>query len=233
MPCHIIEVTEYECAKCSYKWINRINGKDGRKPIRCAKCKRWDWEEGFLSIIEKRLRRDLLRIESVETSHPTMFGETGINIAPTDLCATFLSIYPRPTVQELETVLNPISYLGPYNHFGVRSHAGTCTEQIDCGPGWIPTPEEPGSYRYDREIADEMERKEQEIRRELMQQIIDSREGIINTNSTHYAYLASRKQIAKESSEFEPNKMRNAIEQKKGQEEEVEEREKKLEEEGT
>ena len=65
-----------------------------------------------------------------------------------------------------------------------------------------------------------------------MQQIIDSREGIINTNSTHYAYLASRKQIAKESSEFEPNKMRDAIEQKKGQEE-VEEREKKLEEEGT
>ena len=78
-----------------------------------------------------------------------------------------------------------------------------------------------------------MERKEQEIRHELMQQIIDSREGIINTNSTHYAYLASRKQIAKESSEFEPNKMRDAIEQKKGQEEEVEEREKKLEEEGT
>ena len=65
-----------------------------------------------------------------------------------------------------------------------------------------------------------------------MQQIIDSREGIINTNSTHYAYLASRKQIAKESSEFEPNKMRDAIEQKKGQEE-VEEREQNLEEEGT
>ena len=65
-----------------------------------------------------------------------------------------------------------------------------------------------------------------------MQQIIDSREGIINTNSTHYAYLASRKQIAKESSEFERNKMRDAIEQKKGQEE-VEEREQKLEEEVT
>jgi len=162
-----------------------------------------------------------------------MFGKTGISIAPTDLCATFLSIYPRPTVQELETVLNPISYLGPYNHFGVRSHSGTCMEQIDCGPGFIPLPEEPGSYRYDKEIADEMERKEQEIRRELMQQIIDSREGIINTNSTHYAYLASRKQITKESSEFEPNKMRDAIAQKKGQEEEAEEREQKLEEEGT
>ena len=68
-------------------------------------------------------------------------------------------------MQELETVLNPISYLGPYNHFGVRGHGGTCTEQVHCGPGFIPLPEEPGSYRYDREIADEMERKEQEIRR--------------------------------------------------------------------
>ena len=139
----IKEVTEYECARCSYKWINRINGKDGRKPIRCAKCKRWDWEEGYISISEKRLRRDLLRIESVETTHTTMFGETRINIAPTDLCTSFLSIYPRPTVQELEIVLNPISYLGPYNHYGVRSHGGTCTEQIDCGPGFIPIREEP------------------------------------------------------------------------------------------
>jgi len=230
VPYRIIEVTEYECAKCSYKWINRINGKDGRKPIRCAKCKRWDWEEGFLSIIEKRLRRDLLRIESVETPHPTMFGKTGISIAPTDLCATFLSIYPRPTVQELETVLNPISYLGPYNHHGFRSHGGTCTEQTYCGPGWIPISEEPGNYRYEKVIADEMERKEQVIRHELMQQIIDSREGILNTNSTHYTYLASRKQIAKESSEFDPNKMWDAITQRMGQEEEVEEREQKLKE---
>jgi hypothetical protein len=44
----------------------------------------------------------------------------------------------------------------------------------------------------------EMERKEKEILRELMQQIIDSRGGIMNTNSTHYEYLASRKEIAKE-----------------------------------
>jgi hypothetical protein len=43
-----------------------------------------------------------------------------------------------------------------------------------------------------------MERKEKEILRELMQQIIDSRGGIMNTNSTHYEYLASRKEIAKE-----------------------------------
>lgn len=220
MPCHKIEVNEYECAKCTYKWINRINGKDGPKPIRCAKCKRWDWEEGYLSNIEKRLRRDLLRIESVEISHPTMLGGRGFNIAPADLCATFLSVYPRPTVQELETVLNPISYLGPYNHYGLRSHGGTCTEQTDCGPGWIPIP---GGYRYDKEKADEMERKEEEIRHELMEHIIDSRWGIINTDSAHYAYLASRKVIAEESSEFEPSKMWQAIAERKIQEEEQQE----------
>jgi len=229
MPCHKIEVIECECAKCSYKWINRINGKDGRKPIRCAKCKRWDWEEGYISISEKRLRRDLLRIESVETTHTTMFGETRINIAPTDLCTSFLSIYPRPTVQELEIVLNPISYLVPYNHYGVRSYGGTCTEQIDCGPGFIPIPEEPGRYRYDKEKAKEMERKEKEIRRELMQQIIDSRGGIMNTNCTHYEYLASRKEIAKESSKFEASEMWYAVAERNGQEEEEKEREQKLE----
>lgn len=217
MPCHKIEVTEYECAKCTYKWINRINGKDGPKPIRCAKCKRWDWEEGYLSNIEKRLRRDLLRIESVEISHPTMFGEIGFNSAPADLCTCFLNIYPRPTVQELETVLNPISYLGPHSHHGLRRHGGTCTEQIDCGPGWIPTP---GSYRYDKKKACEMERKEKEIRHKLMQHIIDTRGGIINTNSTHYIYLASRKMLAEESSKFEPSKMWHAIADSKGQEEE-------------
>jgi hypothetical protein len=165
--------------------------------------------------MEKRLRRDLLRIESVETSHPTMFGERGVNIAPTELCATFLSIYPRPTVQELEK--NPISYLGPHNHYGFRSHGGTCNEKTVCGPGWIPIT---GGYRYDKEKAIEMERKEEEIRHVLMQHIIDTRRGTINTNSTHYSYLASRKVIAEESSDFEPSKMWHAIAEGKIQEEE-------------
>jgi NTE family protein len=44
--------------------------------------------------------------------------------------------------------------------------------------------------------------------------------AIPNTNSTHYAYLASRKMIAEESNEFEPSKMWHAIAESKGQEEE-------------
>ncbi|MGC2574951.1 MAG: hypothetical protein WA364_25850, partial [Candidatus Nitrosopolaris sp.] len=63
MPSRKVEVTEYECAKCSYKWINWINDKEGPKPKRCSRCKRSNWEEGYLSRIEKRLRLDLLKIE--------------------------------------------------------------------------------------------------------------------------------------------------------------------------
>lgn len=53
MPTQKIEVLEYECTKCSYRWINRVNGKDGPKPKRCAKCKRSGWEEGLMSEDEK------------------------------------------------------------------------------------------------------------------------------------------------------------------------------------
>ena len=32
MPIHRVEVSEYECFHCGYKWVNRINGKDGNTP---------------------------------------------------------------------------------------------------------------------------------------------------------------------------------------------------------
>jgi len=28
----LIQVNEYECINCGYKWINRVNGKDGPVP---------------------------------------------------------------------------------------------------------------------------------------------------------------------------------------------------------
>jgi len=46
MTIYVIRVKEYECAKCGHKWINRINGKDGPIPERCAKCKRVNWNGG-------------------------------------------------------------------------------------------------------------------------------------------------------------------------------------------
>ena len=207
--CHKIEVTEYQCAKCSYKWINWINGKEGSKPKRCAKCKRWDWEEGYLSRIEKQLRRDLLEIEENQIKHSTLLDGTGFYSISTDICATFLNVYPRPTVKELMTVLNPICYLGPndHSHSPVYSHNGTCSEQVDCGPGWIPIHDKLGSYDFDRKICEEMERKEKDVRHELMQHITDSREGIVNTNSTHYQYFENKKLMAKSLNESDPREM--------------------------
>jgi hypothetical protein len=209
MPCRKISVTEYKCAKCKHRWVNWANGKEGPKPKRCAKCKRWDWDEGYLSRIEKQLRRDLLKIEENKIEHPTVEG-TGFYSIPTDICATFLSIYPRPTVMELRIVLNPICYLGPYDHGRRLSfHKGVCIDQLHCRPGWIPKPDEPGYYHYDfdEKIYEEMVRKEKDIRHQLMQDIIDSRQGILNTNSKHYEYFEDKKRMAKDLIESDPREM--------------------------
>lgn len=204
-----VEVTEYECAKCGYKWINRINGNEGPKPKRCAKCKRWDWDEGHLSRIEKRLRRDLLKIEVNEISYPGIEG-TELYSIPTDVCANFLSSFPRPTAEELRVVLNPICYLGPYDH-NHHNHNGTCSDQIHCCPGWIlvPVPDKPGYYRYDydKKIFEEMVRVEKDVRHQLMRHIIDSREGIVNRNSTHYRYFENKKRQVAARSRIDPVEM--------------------------
>jgi hypothetical protein len=198
MPSHKVEVIEYECAKCSHKWINWTNGKEGPKPKRCSRCKRSNWEEGYLSRIEKRLRLDLLKIEYSKIKYPTWIGDSGFCSIPTDICATFLGIFPRPTEKELRIVLNPISYLGPYSHRHVpMSHRGTCNDQIECCAGWIPMPDKPGSYDFDKKIYEEMKIKEKDVRHKLMQHIIDSRKGIMNTNSTHYQYFEDKKERSK------------------------------------
>jgi len=45
MPEQEIKVIEYECSRCSYKWIARKNGKDKpKKPSFCPKCKTWMWD---------------------------------------------------------------------------------------------------------------------------------------------------------------------------------------------
>ena len=202
VPSHKVEVTEYECAKYGHKWINRINGKEGSMPRRCAECKKWDWDEGKLSRNEKRLRRDLLKMEVNEIEYRKIDG-TGLYPIPTDICATFLSISPRPTEEELKTVLNPICYLGPYD-YNHHSHNGTCSDQTYCCPGWRP---EKGVYIHDKELEEDMVRIEKDVRHNLMQQIIDSRGGIVNTNSTHYRYLENKKREAESLSRFDPLEM--------------------------
>ena len=160
---------------------NGLTGStDGPKPTRCAKCKRWDWDEGYLSHAEKQLRRGILQIESTPTRHGNLLPSI-----TTDICATFLSLYPRPTLEELETVLHPLYYLGPW--------AG------DYPSDWVPdpTPDEPYQWRLDTKnnVYEERERKEKILRHDLMQHIIDSRGGTVNKDSLHYQYYEGRKQF--------------------------------------
>jgi hypothetical protein len=95
MPCHKVEVIEYECAKCSHRWINRVNGENGPKPTRCAKCKRWDWELGNLTSDEKWLRRVLVNLGYISKD--------------------FLNISPRPTEEELRMIWEPITPIRRHN----------------------------------------------------------------------------------------------------------------------
>ena len=123
MPIHKVLVNEYECLRCGYKWINRVNGKEGQKPRRCGKCKRWDWDEGPISDEEKRLRRKLMGLESTKVKANNMTKRQELDweyllsnsereeVVPpgrkqNKLCWFFLyRIKPRPSVKELEVVL--------------------------------------------------------------------------------------------------------------------------------
>ncbi len=50
-------------------------------------------------------------------------------------------------------------------------------------------------------------RIEKDVRYQLMQHIIDSREGKVNTNSTHYRYFQNKKRMVESLSRFDPLEM--------------------------
>jgi hypothetical protein len=122
MPTHEVLVNEYECIRCGYKWTNRVNGKEGKRPKRCGKCKRWDWDEGPITDEEKRLRRQLLGLETIKVNklvtrkrgdypwrHLLSQSEQQEIIkgrTPNNLYWVFLyKIKPRPSLRELQLVL--------------------------------------------------------------------------------------------------------------------------------
>ena len=112
MPISKVEVNLYECAKCGYKWVNWKDGKEKPKPNRCAKCKRWDWEEGYLGGYEKHLRRLLMWIER-------QGGRGCRRDKLTPICWNFLyNTIPKPTEDELEEVMGPNSREAFYGFYG-------------------------------------------------------------------------------------------------------------------
>jgi hypothetical protein len=186
MPISKIETQEYECVHCGYKWVNRVNGKDGPVPKRCAKCKRFYWNDGQhtgrgdnpnpISPKERGLRVRLSNprarlLEPVIVKvlrhpvpgHPEHDYE-GTELKPNELCKKFLGLKPRPTIEELEHALYPLGY-NPRKHKGyVRGeYMGDKLWKLVRNRKW-----------YNAKLEEEAEK-----RREYMQQVIESREKII------------------------------------------------------
>src|SRR5262245_34975870 len=146
MPIHKIALSEFECAHCGYRWINRVNGKDGPIPQRCAKCKRPNWETGYnetsMSPKESGLRRrvqNLYRIYHLSVWRLTYPMPKFENFSVDDyldpsVVAKFLTLdNPRPTISELRGVLYP-----PGLQLGLDSQNFYRRE------AWYPDPKKPG-----------------------------------------------------------------------------------------
>lgn len=106
-----IEVSEYTCEKCGYKWINRKSGKDGSIPERCAKCKKVNWNgEEDITPQQRGLR---MRVKGLKELYQHAGRHWIGRLDPTDytinwnseLTERFLEL--NPTILELKQVIYP------------------------------------------------------------------------------------------------------------------------------
>ena len=176
MPIQRIEVSEYQCIYCSYKWINRTNGKDGPIPKKCARCKRPNWNTGdYMSSKEVGLRRrvqNLYRIYHVSVGRltdplPNLNTFSVDDYLNRKVVTKFLNLDPRPTIEELRQVLfSPELKLGLNSQNQLRKEA------------WIPNPEKPGWFKLDRRPYHEylkLVKADAQKQQQIMQQVIQSR----------------------------------------------------------
>ena len=182
MPVHKIEVSEYECAYCGYKWINRVNGKDGPMPQRCAKCKRPNWNTGYnespMTPQESGLRRRVqnlyriyrLSVWRLTSTLPDLETFSVDDYLKPEVVAKFLSLNPRPTIQELMGVLYP-----PGLQLGLDS------QNLIRKEAWFPDPEKPGWLKHDKPPYKNylsVVKSDAQKQQQAMQQIINSRERL-------------------------------------------------------
>jgi hypothetical protein len=165
-----MEVPLYQCDLCGWKWTKQINynGKVRGIPKRCASCKRYGWngEESFalykanrimnrkrepILPKERGLRRKIKRLpilycneyeyyryscKEIIKEEPTL--ENSFDLM---LVAKFLILEnPRPTVQELKSVLYPE---GALRHLTSKNQTTLS--------GYVPDPDKPGFLKYDKE----------------------------------------------------------------------------------
>ena len=166
MPVSKIQVNEYHCIKCGYKWINRVNGKDGSIPIRCAKCKTSNWDRDAISPKENGLRRRIKGYKQLYKYADFWWNDNSIADCWSDeLTEKFLNLNPPPTITELERVAEPpgpvLRPLTSQNQYKDR--------------GLVPDPKKPGWLKYDKEKYIEILKHEAQKRQQVMQQIIEAR----------------------------------------------------------
>lgn len=153
--------------KCGYKWINRINGKDRPIPVRCAKCKKRNWnrEEDDISPEERGLRTRIRGIGDLYENSSLRWSDPLIrDFWDNDLADKFLRLSPRPAIGELRKVVDI-----PGLKIGLTS------QNQNRRRGYIPDPQKPGWLKYDREKYIETLQWEARKRQELMQQVIEKR----------------------------------------------------------
>jgi hypothetical protein len=160
-----IQVLEYECVHCGYKWTNRVNGREGSVPRNCAKCKRRYWngqgkdnEYTPISPTERGLRRRLCRFEGYDPRKGTPYGRS-TSYRPNELYKKFLNLSPRPTMSELKRALMPLGW-DPRRH-----------------TNYVPNADEPGYLKYnaDGKGYNKLLKEEPQKRKEIMHEIIKNR----------------------------------------------------------
>lgn len=166
-PIHNIQTKEYECIWCGYKWINCFNGKDGPILSYCAKCKRSNWNGGWaeaaakaISPKERGLRRRIKDLPNFYYTTTRSYGDRILWVGwPLDICKQFLSIEPRPTIEEMYQVLTVMD-----------------TDLKEKGrEGRMPAPDRPSWLKRDPKGDCYLLKQQAQRRIEIMIQIIRSR----------------------------------------------------------
>ena len=168
-PISRIPVNEYECILCKYRWINRINGNDGPTPNRCSKCKARNWNEGKMTPIENGLRRRLRGMKRLYKYVAVDFFISDPSISKwwdDELTERFLSLYPRPTIDELNQVVHL-----------PKPVIGLTSESRWTWKGYVPTPENPLKWKYDKKEYLRLLHSEVLKRQDTMRQIIKKRDN--------------------------------------------------------
>jgi hypothetical protein len=162
-----IQVNEYHCVKCGYKWINRFNGKEGPIPKRCAKCKKrnWDDEKDGITPEENGLRRRIRGMKKLYEYSSTYWDTPSVaDYWNSGLADRFLNLNPRPSIAELRQVIHPPGLV-----------IGLTSQNQNTWRGYVPDQQKPGGMKYDEKEYLRTLRFEAKKRNDAMKQIINNR----------------------------------------------------------